>query len=177
MHNTLLNWFYGTYFGGLYFEFLLWLDRHLDKPTRYLTPKEMATIVKESSKINDGVLLIKNKVNSLVHTRSKEEYHRVLSEIVDLTDLAEQQNPEVARFNNMLRQFYVKKGSKDINNHTELAKAIEQRIQDTKELWEHQEKRNLLRNIRKASISGDDQALKKLQEEFNNKYGKSNRRS
>jgi pyruvate/2-oxoglutarate/acetoin dehydrogenase E1 component len=175
--NKILNLFYGTYLGGLYFDFLLWLDRKSNKKAiKYLTPKEMATIVKESNKIHTGVAIIKQKVNSLVNSKSREEYHEILCEIEDLTTLSHRNNTsEVAKFSKMLRDTYVKKGNKDITTHTEMAKMIDQRIEDIKELWEHQAKRQLLRDIRKAGAASDTQLLNKLQLEYKSKYGRSKR--
>lgn len=179
MWNIILNWLYGTVVGGLYFEFLLWLDRKMNKtPTRYLTPKEVAQINREYSKVAEGVVLMKNKVNSLLVSKSKEEYKKVLEEINDLVSYAEEKyDSPKAEFARILQNIYVKKGTKDINTHTEMAKMIDKRIQDTKEMWDHQAKRQLLRDIRKAGEAGDLELVSKLQTEFKLKYGRSNTRS
>ena len=175
--NKLINWFYTTALGGLYFEFLLWLDRRNDRPTRFLSPKEMAQIIRESNKTYDGVAKIKNKVNSLVQSRSTEEYHKILCEIEDLAGLAyNDENSDQAKFTELLRNMYVKHKTHDIVTVTDRAKMIDQRIQDTKEMWDHQAKRQLLRDIRKAGEAGDTQLLNKLQMEFKNKYGRTDSR-
>lgn len=88
--NKLVNWFYSTWLGGLYFELLLWLDRRNEKKQlRYLTPKEMAQIVRQYSILGEGVKEIKSKVNTLIQSRNKEEYDKVLKEIDDMVVLAE----------------------------------------------------------------------------------------
>jgi len=177
--NSLLIWFYSTYLGGLYFEFLLWVDRKTDRSTKYLTPKEMAAIVRESSQIAQGVTLMKRKINELIQTKSKEEYQKVLAEIEDLVPLSEQNESflsEKAKFAGILRDIYVKKGNQDIVTSTDRAKMIEGRIEDMKELHRHIAKRNLLREIRSARHSGDISKATKLEQEFYKSYGRSNSR-
>lgn len=176
--TKLRNLFYGTFLGGLYFEFLLWLDRRSDKSLKYLTPKEMSQIVKESSKLYEGVQVVKSKVNQLVNSRTKEEYHKILCEIEDLTKLTyNENNSERAKFSLMLREAYVKKRDKDVVSHTDMAKMIDQRIQDHSEMWYANEKRSLMRNIRQANQSGDKELAEKLVVEYNNKYGRSKSRT
>lgn len=173
--KKVFGWFYGTALGGLYFQLLLWVDRKIDKPSKYLTPKEMAQIVKQYSLINDGVNEVKKKVNKLINSNSKEEYHLTLSEIEDMMNLAQRDNDSPqANFSKILRDVYIKKSNQDIVTHTDMAKMIDQRIEDHKEMWEHQQKRQLMREIRKAELSGDKQSLEKLRTEFKSKYGRSN---
>ena len=63
--NKLINWFYTTRLGGLYFDFLLWSDRRKErKQLRYLTPKEIAQVVRQYSLIREGVKEVKSKVHS-----------------------------------------------------------------------------------------------------------------
>jgi hypothetical protein len=126
----------------------------------------------------EGVSTIKKKVNELVNSRTKEEYHKVLCQIEDLTSLSYfDPSSEKAKFKTLIRDMYVKKRDKDIITNTDLAKAINQRIADHKEMWQHQEKRNLIRSIRKAAEIGDKELVKKLETEFRIKYGRSNTRS
>ena len=178
--STILVWFYSTYLGGLYFEFLLWLDRRNSNPTKLLSPKEMAQIIRESNKTFDGVSRIKAKVATLVTSNSKEEYERVLSEIEDLMNLADWEigaNTQQGQFAELLKNIYVKHGNRDIVTNTDKAKMIEGRIQDMHELWADKEKRKLLRDIRKAGQEGDNHLLNKLQTELRTKYGRPKRSS
>jgi hypothetical protein len=170
-------WFFTTYVGGLYFEFLLWVDRRTDKPSTYLTPKEMATIVRESSQITEGIVLMKQKVNQLVRSKSKDEYQKLLVEIEDLVPYSEKDTEsDRAKFAYILRQMYVKKGDKDIVTTTDKAKMVDQRIQDMYELHDHIAKRSLLRAIRSARNQGDANQATKLEQEFLIKYGRSSPR-
>lgn len=175
--NFLLRWFYGTILGGIYFEFLLWIDKKRSKSPKYLSPKEVTQVIRQYSLLNEGVTQVKKKVNSLINSRNKEEYNLLLSELEDMMNLADRDsNTPQAKFSEILRDMAVKKSSKDINTHTEMAKMIEQRIEDTKELWDDQYKRKLMRDIRKASQLGDKDLVNKLQMEFQVKYGRSNTR-
>jgi uncharacterized membrane protein YheB (UPF0754 family) len=171
--NTILSWFYGTYLGGLYFDILLWIDRKFNKP-KFLTPKEIAQVVREYSKIAEGTKQIKKNINELLNSKTKDEYHKVLSGIEDLTQLATDDSLE--EFKSILRDMYVKKGNKDITTHIQMAKMIDQRIEDTKELWEDKAKRQLLRQIREAKQSNNTELVNKLQSEFKLKYGRYNTR-
>jgi len=176
LKNSILNWFYTTYVGGLYFDLLLWIDRRTDRPTKFLTPKEMAQITRESSQLTEGVILIKNKINKLVVSKSKEEYNKVLSEIEDMVSHADyERNSDKAKFAHILRQIYVKKGT-DIVTMTDRAKMIDQRIQDMGELHSHIIKRNMLRAIRSARTEGNLNEANKLEQEFLKIYGRSNTR-
>lgn len=175
--NKLLNWLYGSFIGGFYFEYLLWLDRKSNQSVKYLSPKEMAQIVKESSKLYEGVQVVKKKVNELVSSRTKEEYHKILCEIEDLTKLAHNDSDlERQKFSRMLRDVYVKKNDRDIVSHTDMAKMIDQRIQDHSEMWYANQKRHLLREIRQANKCGDMELAEKLVSEYKSKYGRSNAR-
>lgn len=171
--HSFLNLFYGTFIGGLYFDFLLWLDRTTDKPSRYLTPKEMAQVIRQYSMLNEGVNQVKRKVNTLINSKSKEEYEKVLSELENMVEFAERDsNTPQAQFSNMLRQMAVKKGNQDIVTMTDKAKMVEKRIDDMYELQEYTLKRRLIQQIRAAKTEGNTELANKLQEEFNTKYGR-----
>ena len=148
---NLKNWFYTTKLGEYYFEFLLWLDRRNDRP-RYLTPKEVAQVIRQYSLLNEGVGAVKQHVNSLIRAKNKEEYDSALKHIEDLAPLAKRQG-DVAReqYANFLREVCVKKGEIDIATDTDRAKMVEQRINDYKELQAHIEKRNAIRAARKQN--------------------------
>ena len=109
-------------------------------------------IIKEYSLVGEGVKEIKQSVNRIVRSKTKEEYDLILKDIEDLAVLAERDpdSPQ-AKFAQLLRS----KGSlakvKDIENDTDRARMIEKRINDMKELQAHREKRNALRAARKAA--------------------------
>lgn len=170
--NRIVDWFYTTWLGGLYFELLLWLDRRNDrKQLRYLTPKEMAQIVRQYSLLGEGVKEVKHKVNTLISSRTKDEYDKVLKEIDDMVTLAERDaNHPTAQFNEFLKS-KMDFSNSDIKNTTDRAKMVSKRINDMYELQDDKVKRQLLREIRKATQSGDQDKVAQLQMEFNNKYG------
>lgn len=137
----------------------------------------MGQIIRESNQITNGVFQMKSRINKLVSSRSKEEYHAALREIEDMIPHAEYEiDSDRARFAAALRQTYVKKGKQDIVTNTDMAKMVDQRIQDMHELHDHIVKRNLLRDIRKARTEKDLDRASKLEEEFLKKYGRSNSR-
>lgn len=169
--NKILNWFYRTKLGELYFMILLWLDRRPSKKV-YLTPREAAQIIKESSKVTEGLTTVKRKVNELVKSKNKEEYNSVLKELEDIVKLGEANDPDRAKFIDILKQTYVKKGNIDIANNLDKARMLDQKINDMYALQAHIIKRNLLRSIRKQRKEGNEQKAKELEQEFIKKYGR-----
>ncbi len=145
----LLDWFYSTKLGEYYFELLLWIDRRNDRP-RYLTPKEVAQVIRQYSLLNEGVGAVKQHVNALIKSKDREEYDLALKNIEDLAPLAYRKG-DAAReqYANFLKEVCVKKGNVDIATATDKAKMIEQRINDYKELQAHIVKRNAIREARK----------------------------
>lgn len=151
--NKILSWFYTTWLGNLYFEVLLWNDRRKSKTdVRYLTPKEISTIVRQYSLLGEGVTEVKRSINRIVQSKTKEEYDAILKEIEDLTVLAEgDPDSPKAKFAETLRSMGSFSKLKDIENDTDRAKMLERRINDMKELQAHREKRNALRAKRKEN--------------------------
>ena len=169
----MIDWLLRTRLGSWYLEFLMWLDKKQEKP-RYLTPSEMATIIRESNKIADGMKLVKRKVNDLVESKSKEEYDKKLKEIQDLAVLAVDEKDTTsdrAIFINILKQSQVRHG-KDIVTIKDRAKMIEGRIGDMYSLQEHKVKRNMLREIRKLENERNFAKANQLRDEFEAKYGR-----
>lgn len=177
LHLKFKDWFYGTWLGGKYLELLLWLDEvNSTDDIRYLTPKEMAQIIRESSKISEGTVLMKQNINKLVASKDKNEYHKVLSEIDELIQFAQGDDKSVqGHFAAIARQMYVKKGSQDIVTATDRAKMIDQRIQDMYELQEQRARQGMWRQIRKLRTEGKLIEADKLQEEWMKKYGRSSK--
>lgn len=171
--NKLINWFYTTRLGGLYFDFLLWSDRRKErKQLRYLTPKEIAQVVRQYSLIGEGVKEVKSKVHTLVQSRTKEEYEKTLSEINDIVLLAERaENAPQSQVTNFLKS-NMDFSNSDIKSTTDRAKMVEKRIGDMYELQEDRLKRAALRAIRTANKQGNTELASKLQEEWMNKYGR-----
>lgn len=174
--NKLLSKFYGSFLGGLYFEFLLWWDRlKTRRNTRFLTPKEISQVVREYSLLNEGVKDLKSKVNNLVNSTSKEAYNNTLSQIEDMLALTEKKEANT-KFVKSLRQISISSGNRDIVTHTDMAKMIDKRIEDMKELQNDRAKRQLIREIRKARLTNNTDLAKQLEGEFQKKYGRSNSR-
>lgn len=171
--NKLINWFYTTRLGNLYFEFLLWRDRQNDRASlRYLTPKEIQQIVRQYSILGEGVKEVKGKVNKLVESRTKEEYDKVLREIEDMVSLAERDTEDPkAQFVTFLKSRMDLTPS-DIKSVTDRAKMVERRINDMKELQDHKVKRDLIKSIRKAKKDNNLELADKLEQEFKEKYGR-----
>lgn len=171
-----LGWFYGTFLGGLFFEFLLWVDRRKERK-HFLNYKEVAQIVREYSLLDEGMKQIKSKVNSLIVTKSADEYNKLLLEIEDMVTLAERDtNHPKSQLADLLRDMYTKKGNQDIVTLTDRAKMVDKRINDMKELQQDKLKRQLLRKIRKFRIEGNTEEVEKLEQEFKEKYGRTNTR-
>lgn len=172
MMNRLQQWFFTTKLGEWYFELLLWLDRTEDRPTRYLTPREVAQITRQYSLLHKGVEEVKKKVNLLVNSQTAEEYDKVLNELEDLFKLSDyEDNSSEFRMSQLMRSIQVKKGNKDIVTHTDRARMIQDRIGDYKELQDHKLKRDMMREIRKARKEGNAEKVERLENEWKVKYG------
>lgn len=173
LKQKIVNWLYSTWLGDLHLRYLIWMDSKAETNVRFLSPKEMATIIKEYSLLSEGVTKVKSKVNSLVSARSAEEYHKTLSELENMIDLSADDNNDHARvqFGNIVRDISVKKGNKDIVTSQDKLNMIHQRIDDYKELHAHQAKRNLLRQLRKAKVENNQELVKQLEQELQDKHG------
>lgn len=167
------NWIYSTWIGDLYLKFLIWKDSKASTGPRFLTPKEAATIIKEYSLMAEGVTKVKRTVNQLVVAQSKEEYHRVLSELNNMIDLSEYDDNDEARrnFGNVIREISVKKGNQDIVTPQDKLVMIHQRIEDYKELHAHMEKRKLFRELRKAREENNVELVQQIETQIKEKYG------
>lgn len=168
LKSKIAHFFYTSWLGNFYFEILLYLDRRSSKT--YLTNKEVAQIVRQYSLLGEGVKQVKSKINDLLQTKNAEDYHNVLSQIENMVSLAERKADDPkAQLAKVLRQMYVKKGTKDINSDLDKAKMIDKKIKDTYELHDHIQQRQILRQIRKAKQEGDTQLAAKLEKEWANK--------
>lgn len=172
MKNKILYWFYSTWLGGKYLEFLLWKDGQNEK-VEMTNSKQVNEIVIQAQQLlyKEGIANIKKKVNSIVNSGTKEEYDQKLKGLEDLMPLAERDDEKLKQVKQALFQAYVVK-DKDIKNSTDFAKMIDQKIEDTKKLWAHKEKRDILRKIRKLKTSGEMEQAAQLEQEFFNRYGR-----
>ena len=173
--NRIKYWFWSTWLGGKYLEFLLWLDEQ-NGPEPVVNIQEVHQIVIQAQQMlyREGIANIKKKVNAVVSARTKEEYDAKLKEIVDLIPLAVSENAEVSKLKAALYHAYVKKG-KDIKTTADHARMIESRIDDYKELREANEKRRLLRDIRRHRKLGNNSVAEKLEQEFTERYVRRNK--
>ena len=172
LKTKIVNWLYSTWLGDLHLRYLIWRDSRAEVGPRYLTPKEMATVIKEYSLVAEGVTKVKKKVNALVASQSKEEYHRILSELENMIDLSEDDTDSAkAKFSQIVRDISVKKGNKDIVTSQDKLNMIHQRIDDYKELHQHQAKRNLMRQLRKARQDKNQELIQQLETELREKHG------
>lgn len=173
IYRKIMDKLYATFLGGLYLEFLLWLDGTRDEK-KYLTPKQMAQIVRESSKLAEGTLAIKTKVNSLLSARSKNEYEVRLSEIQDLLPLSEYEdkNSTRATYVNFLRSIGDTTKIVDVENATDRAKMIDKKIEAVYELQRYNEKRKLAKDIKELMSVGNIDMANKLKDELRKKYGR-----
>lgn len=165
--------FYATFLGGLYLEFLLWLDGTREDK-KYLTPKQMAQIVRESNKLAEGTLVMKTRVNALLNSKTKEEYELRLSEIQDLLPLSEYQDSNSPRaiYVNFLKSIGDTAKIVDVENATDRAKMIEKKIEAVYELQDYNAKRQLAKTIQKHIQEGNQEEANRLRQEFKRKYGR-----
>jgi hypothetical protein len=147
--NKLVDLFYKSYLGGLYFEILLFVDRVTTKK-KFYTPKELAQVVRESSQTIEGVRKIKKAINGAVTSRdSKVNTHEALLMVEDLATLAKRDPSSTQSQTIEFIKNNMDLSNSDIKSDTDKAKMVEKRIDDYKQLHEHIVKRNALREARK----------------------------
>lgn len=173
IYRKIMDKFYSTFLGGLYLEFLLWLDGTRDEK-KFLTPKQMAQIVRESSKLAEGTLVMKTKVNALLSSKTKDEYEIRLSEIQDLLPLSEYEDVNSARatYVKFLRSIGDTTKIVDVENATDRAKMIDKKIEAVYELQDYNAKRQLAKAIKKHIQEGNQEEANRLKQEFKRKYGR-----
>ena len=173
LYRKIMDKLYSTFLGGLYLEFLLWLDCTKNEK-KYLTPKQMAQIIRESSKLAEGTLAIKTKVNALLSSKTKGEYEVRLSEIQDLLPLSEYQdaNSTRATYVNFLKSIGDVTKIVDVENATDRAKMIDRKIEAVYELQRYNEKRKLAKDIKELVALGNTEMANKLKDELRKKYGR-----
>jgi len=155
-------------------EFLLWLDE-LKGPEPVVPHQELHQIIVAAQQFayREGISNIKKHINSLVKSKTKDEYTNILKGIEDLMVHAKHKNSsEKEALTQALYKVYVFTGGKDIKGAKDRAKMIEKRIQHYKELQQDVLKRKLLRQIRVVKKGSDQILLAQLEQEFKEKYGK-----
>ena len=115
---------------------------------------------------------MKRRIHEAVSAKTKDEYDRALKNIENMIDLAKADETEVTKLRDSLYRAYVRTGGKDISTSAEHAKMLNQRINDKKELWEHQAKRQMMRDIRKLHKEGNVEEATKLEKQFKEKYAR-----
>lgn len=172
MLNRIKQWFWGTWLGGKYLEFLLWLDDQ-NESQPVISHKEVQQIVIQAQQMlyTEGIRNIKKKVNGIVTARTKEEYDAKLKELEDLMPLAEGEKGELSKLKSALLAAHVRHG-KDIKTDSDHARMINKRIGDYQELREANEKRRLIRDIRRHRKLGNDSVADQLEQEFKKRYAR-----
>ncbi len=172
--RTISNWFYTTKLGGLYFEFLLWYDRWKFKQEtkKYIHNKETARIIINHTKAlyRDGLKQVKIKVAELTTAPTAEEYDRVLNEIEDIVSLAKLETNNEIKALKLINGDLTK--TKDVENNTDKAKMIKQRIAHYEELKKYNKKRTLIKAIKLAIKEGNKKLAEELEEQWSKEYGK-----
>lgn len=170
----MIYWFYSTWLGGKYLEFLLWLDEQNNSDRGVLSTKEVHQIVIQAQQMayREGMSRMKKRVHELVEAKTTEEYKKALQKVENLIDLARTEESDLTNLREALYKAYVRTSGKDISNATEHAKMINKRISDYKELHSHQEKRNMLRDIRKLRREGKDSDALELEQQFKERYAR-----
>lgn len=139
-----------TFIGNIYFNFLLWLDFKKDQLNRAnkfskTQTKMVYSAVKAS--YNEGFTKIRDKITTELKNGNREHNEKVLEKTEELLKLAEEE--KLQKDIELLRQACYYK-DKDIQNDTQMAHMVERRIKDFKELHAHKERRQKLREQRKA---------------------------
>lgn len=174
LRRKLQTFLVNSWLGGLYLNFLIWRQtkENMQKYETAIGGKPVNQIIREYSLIAQGVSKVKRTVNSLIGKREAQEYHKVLSTIDNMVDLAQHEEgsgkSELAK---ITREIAVKKGNVDIATPQEKLSMINKRIDDYKELHAHQAKRNLLRQLRKARAENNQELVKQLEQELQDKHG------
>lgn len=143
------NFFYRSIFGRIYLEFLLFWDNIKPRKRTQLTPGEVSQIIRQYSLLGEGVKTLKRNINSMMAVKSKEEYHKVLTETEDLALKAQlsDSDPKAKIVNELKSKMDF--STKDIKTDTDYAKMLNQRINDYQNLHAHIAKRNAIREARK----------------------------
>lgn len=168
------TWLVNSWVGSLYVNYLIWKQtkESMQKYETTIASQPVGQIIREYSLLTMGVSKVKRTINTLIGRREAVEYHRVLTTVDNMIDLAPHEQgsgqSEIAR---ITHEIAVKKGNVDIATPQEKLSMINKRIDDYKELHAHQAKRTLMRNLRKARQENNLELVKQLETELQDKYG------
>lgn len=174
MLNKFKKLFYTSILGEYYFRLLLWKeDRKLKKRTKdFVNVSDIKYLITHNinkQNYEQGMSAIKNNINYLLKAKTKEEYQAVLKTIENLIDYS--CNITNQPYMDKLKSVYIYK-DKDIKNDTDMARMVQQRINDYSELYRHQDSRRLLRDIRTARKNNNHELVHELEQTWKEKYGK-----
>lgn len=147
----MIKWFLNSKLGEWYLLFLMWLEeRKLTKQRRnFKHIKPGMVIVKKQELLIEGVKQIKQRINSIVKIKTKEEYDAILQSIQDLSQFANcELNSQHANQINALHRAWVYQHC-DIKSELDRMLMVEKRIKDYAQLHKHIEQRQKLRQARK----------------------------
>lgn len=157
MRRKLQTYLVNSWLGGLYLDFLIWRQTK-ENTQKYQTDvlgRPVGQIIREYSLLAQGVSKVKRTVNKMIGKRDAEEYHKTLSSMDNMVDLAKHEaGSGQSKLAEVAREIAVKKGNVDIATPQEKLSMINKRIDDMKELHKHIEKRNKLRQLRKERKNG-----------------------
>lgn len=165
--KKVFNWFLQKYLEIVFFLDKKKLEKALDREFQITSMGGMYQIYQNDTerKYAEGIALVKNKVNSAVKSKSKEEYERVLKEISDLIILSNEETPSQRALRKALEKLYApKEKSKKA--------MIRDRIQHYEELREYNQERTLIKKIKQARKDNNIELAEKLELEWMTLYGK-----
>jgi len=163
-------------------RFLKWweykrLERALNKELRYydvmdrwFSHRQTQVESEQDYNYTEALRIIKRSINKAVKNKSKEEYHKVLSQLDELIGLGREETPHQKAMRKILENIYVAKGA-DIKTSKDKKKMIDNRISHYKELQTYKEGRTLLKQARVARKEGRTEDSKDLEEQWRKKYG------
>lgn len=162
---------YSSWLGGLYFDFLLWIDRKKFEKERYYEKAADHRIVYNATKAayTEGLKRVKDKVRNNIKAGAVGDNERFMEETGELLHLAK--NEHTSAHAETLKLFIKK--DKDIKNPTDMARMVDQRINDYYELQRFNEERALIKAIKKAKKENNLDLANQLEKQWSEKYGRS----
>ena len=164
--RKLVKWFFDRYVDLAFWWNRTKLERELDREFQlYSTARHEIHQDDNERKYAEGMAIVKNKINAMASSRSKEEYDSVLKEVKDLVSIAREETPG---------QLAIRKILTNLSRLPEKSrkKMIQERIGHYEELKKYNEERALIKQIKQARKKEDNELADKLQEEWSNTYGK-----
>lgn len=112
----------------------------------------------------EGIYNLKRSINSKVKSKSKDEYHKVLSNAKELISLGTVETKN---------QKLIRETLTSICALPEISKKeiINKRIEHYKEFHKYKEQRDLIKRIKQAKKQGDEKLALELEKEWRDNYG------